>query len=46
MAEIAHRVSILCAGKIIRTGAPLETNLWFKDNCRICPHINEPTEEV
>jgi Fe-S cluster assembly ATP-binding protein len=44
MAEIAHRVSILCAGKIIRTGVPLETNQWFKDNCRTCLHINEPTE--
>ena len=44
MAEIAHRVSILCGGKIIRTGAPLATNLWFKDNCRTCLHINEPTE--
>ena len=42
MAEIAHRVSILCAGKIIRTGAPLETSQWFKDNCRTCLHINEP----
>jgi Fe-S cluster assembly ATP-binding protein len=40
--EIAHRVSILCAGKIIRTGAPLETNQWFKDNCQTCLHINEP----
>ena len=45
MAEIAHRVSILCAGKIIRTGAPAETSLWFKDNCRTCPHINEPVGE-
>lgn len=39
---IAHRVSILCAGKIIRTGSSLETNQWFKNNCRTCPHINEP----
>lgn len=45
MAEIAHRVSILCAGKIIRTGAAAETSLWFKDNCRTCIHINEPVEE-
>lgn len=44
MAEIAHRVSILCAGRIIRTGKPLETSQWFKDNCRSCLHINEPTE--
>ena len=43
--EIAHRVSVLCAGKIIKTGAPLETSLWFKDNCRTCVHINEPALE-
>jgi len=40
--EIAHRVSVLCAGKIIRTGAPAETSQWFKDNCRTCLHINVP----
>ena len=40
--EIAQRVSILCAGKIIRTGSPSETSLWFKNNCLTCPHINEP----
>jgi Fe-S cluster assembly ATP-binding protein len=39
---IAHRVSILCAGEIIRTGTPLETNQWFKNNCLTCPHINKP----
>jgi len=41
--EIAHRVSILCAGKIINSGAPLEISRWFKNNCLTCPHINEPT---
>jgi len=40
--EIAHQVSILCAGKIIKTGTPLETSQWFKENCRTCLHINEP----
>jgi len=40
--EIAHRVSVLCAGKILKTGAPAEMSQWFKDNCRKCPHINEP----
>jgi len=40
--EIAHRVSILCAGKIINSGAPLEISRWFKNNCLTCPHINEP----
>jgi Fe-S cluster assembly ATP-binding protein len=46
MVEIAHRVSILCAGKIIRTGKPLESSEWFKNNCLTCPHINKPTEEI
>ncbi len=44
--EIAHRVSVLCAGKIIRTGAPVETSQWFKDNCRTCVHINVPVGEA
>ena len=44
--EIAHRVSILCAGKIIRTGTPLESSQWFKANCQTCVHINEPDTEV
>ena len=42
--EIAHRVSVLCAGKILKTGEPAEMSLWFKDNCRSCLHINEPVE--
>jgi Fe-S cluster assembly ATP-binding protein len=40
--EIAQRVSILCAGKIINSGASLEISRWFKNNCLTCPHINEP----
>jgi Fe-S cluster assembly ATP-binding protein len=40
---IAHRVSILCAGTIIRTGPAAESSQWFKNNCLTCPHINEPT---
>ena len=40
--EIAHRVSVLCAGRIVRTGAPAEMSQWFKDNCRTCLHINVP----
>ena len=43
--EIAHRVSVLCAGKILRTGPPAEMSLWFKENCRACLHINEPIYE-
>ena len=46
VAEIAHRVSILCAGKIIRTGVPAETSQWFRDHCRTCPHINVPVGEI
>ncbi len=46
VAEIAHRVSVLCAGKILMTGAPAETSLWFKNNCRACVHINVPVEEA
>ncbi len=44
--EIAHRVSVLCAGKILTTGTPAETSQWFKDNCQSCPHINEPVERT
>jgi len=44
VAEIAHRVSVLCAGKVIRTGVPAETSLWFKNNCETCGHINVPVE--
>ena len=40
--EIAHRVSVLCAGKILKTGTPAEMSQWFKDNCRTCLHINVP----
>jgi len=44
--EVAQRVSILCAGKIIKTGTPSETSRWFRDNCQTCGHINEPATEV
>jgi len=43
--EIANRVSVMCAGKIINTGAPEEMCQWFKDNCRTCDHIGEPAHE-
>jgi Fe-S cluster assembly ATP-binding protein len=43
--DIAHRVSVMCAGKVVRTGVPAETSQWFKDNCRTCPHINVPADE-
>jgi len=43
--ETAHRVSVLCAGRVLRTGKPAEMSLWFKENCQKCIHINEPLEE-
>jgi Fe-S cluster assembly ATP-binding protein len=42
MVEIADRVSVLCAGSILRTGPPAEMSAWFKENCQSCAHINEP----
>ncbi len=40
--EIAHRVSVICAGRIIKTGSPKEICRWFKENCQICTTPNEP----
>ena len=40
--EIAERVSIICAGKIINAGPPHEMCQWFKNNCQACDHINIP----
>lgn len=42
MVDIADRVSVLCAGAILKTGAPAEMSTWFKENCQSCGHINEP----
>lgn len=42
--EIAHKVSLLCAGKILMTGTAAEMNQWFKNNCLSCSHINKPVE--
>ncbi len=44
-AEIADRVSVICAGKIIQSGSPREVCQWFKENCRVCPAPNIPREE-
>ena len=43
--EIAQRVSVLCAGRVLKTGKPAEMSLWFKENCQRCIHINEPVAE-
>jgi len=40
--EIADKVSVLCAGKIIRTASPKEVCKWFIENCKVCDHINIP----
>ena len=45
MVEIADKVSVLCAGSILKTGAPAEMSVWFKSNCQSCVHINEPAVE-
>jgi Fe-S cluster assembly ATP-binding protein len=45
MVEMAHRVSVLCAGSILKTGPSAEMSKWFKENCQSCVHINEPLEE-
>ena len=46
MVELADRVSVLCAGSIMKTGKPADMCSWFKDNCTSCVHINEPEEIV
>ena len=40
--EIADKVSVMCAGKILKTGAPKEMCQWFRENCQVCDHINVP----
>jgi len=39
---IANRASVLCAGKIFKTGSPKEMCQWFRQNCQVCAHINVP----
>jgi Fe-S cluster assembly ATP-binding protein len=40
--DIATRVSVLCAGKVMNTGEARKMCQWFKQNCQICDHINLP----
>ncbi len=42
VAGIADRTSIICAGRIIKTGRPEEACQYFKEHCRECDHINLP----
>jgi Fe-S cluster assembly ATP-binding protein len=37
--EIADKVSVMCAGKVYKTGPPKEMCQWFKQNCQVCGHI-------
>lgn len=39
---IADRASVLCAGKIFKTGSPKKMCQWFRQNCQVCEHINVP----
>jgi len=43
--EIADKVSVVCAGKILKTGPPKEMCQWFRENCQVCEHINVPGYE-
>jgi len=42
---IADRASVLCAGKILKTGPPKEMCQWFRQNCQVCEHINVPDHD-
>lgn len=41
--RIANEVSIMCAGKIINTGAPEQMCRWFRNNCQTCSHVGQLT---
>ncbi len=43
--DVADRVSVMCAGHILKTGRPDQMSQWFKDNCQPCLHVNEPKTE-
>jgi Fe-S cluster assembly ATP-binding protein len=43
--EIADKVSVMCAGKILKMGSPKEMCQWFRENCQVCEHINVPGYE-
>ncbi|MBN2089825.1 ABC transporter ATP-binding protein [candidate division KSB1 bacterium] len=45
IANIADRASSLCAGRILRTGAPPQIIRYYQNHCRDCAHINQPYEE-
>ncbi len=43
--NIADRASSLCAGRILRTGAPPQIIRFYQNHCRDCAHVNQPYEE-
>ncbi|MDZ7822533.1 MAG: ATP-binding cassette domain-containing protein [Candidatus Marinimicrobia bacterium] len=46
VAEMADRTSVLCSGKLLKTGRPEEISRFFRNHCQPCTHVNEPDEEV
>jgi len=46
VAMIADRASSLCGGRVLKTGSPDEVARFFRNHCRVCPHINRPEEEL
>ncbi len=46
VALFSDRASLMCDGKIIKTGIPEEVTQYFKTHCRDCNHINEIDDGV
>ncbi len=44
--SIATRTSLICAGRIIKTGKPMEMLNFFKIHCKECGHINIIDEKL
>lgn len=44
IAEAADTASLMCAGKILKTGTPKEINTIFKNKCKSCNHKNKPSK--
>ncbi len=44
ISHISETASIICTGKILKTGPVQEITDYFKGRCEICDHINEPEE--
>lgn len=46
VAAMADRASVLCSGRVLKTGAPEEATRLFRNHCQPCGHVNEPEEEL